>query len=504
MRILVFSFFCIAMAGCMVGPDFRAPAAPPVKRFTESPLPSKTVTARSAKSSGEAQHFLAGRDVPNDWWTLFHSKPINALVCAGLAHSPNLQAAEAALRQAKATWAAQFGTLLLPTIDSHFSGERQQVSGLSVGAGQGTADATNIFTLYSASVSVSYVLDIWGGNRRALESYAAQVDYQQFQVEAAKLTLTSNIVTTTINIASIRAQIAATKAILRAQEAQLSIIKKQLKLGGASGVDLASQETQVAQTRATLPPLQQNLAVFHNALAALVGKVPCELHLPTFNLNDIQLPTALPITLPSTWVRQRPDIRAQEALLHTASAQIGVATANLLPQVTLSGNYGWDGTKLGHLFTPGNVIWNYGTAILQPIFRGGALLAERRAAIAAFDQAAALYRQTVLQAFQNVADTLEALKNDAEALRAQTQAEAAARKALSITERQYKMGGVSYLSLLIAQRQYQQTCINRIQAQAARLADTAALYQALGGGWWNNESVSYKSFSTITYRRFTR
>lgn len=506
MRILFLSFIGIAMAGCMLGPDFKAPAAPQVKRFTTSPLPAKTTTAHSPKTSGKAQHFLNGRNVPKDWWTLFHSKPLNDLVCAGLANNPNLQAAEAALRQAKATWTAQLGTLLLPTVDSQFNGQRQQVSGLSIGAGQGSAARTNIFTLYSASVSVSYVLDIWGGNRRALEGYSAQVDYQQFLLEAAKLTLTANIVTTAINIASLEAQMAATKNILRAQETQLAIVKKQLKLGGISGVDVATQETQVAQTRATLPPLQQTLATSRNALAALVGRVPSELHLPKFNLNNITLPTQLPMTLPSALVRQRPDIRAQEALLHTASAQIGVATANLLPQVTLSGNDGWDGSKLGHLFTPNNIIWNYGTAILQPIFHGGALLAERRAAIAGFDQAAALYRQTVLQAFQNVADTLEAVKNDAETLRAQTQAEIAARNTLSMTEKQYQLGGVSYLSLLNAQRQYQQSCINRIQAQAARLADTAALYQALGGGWWNpeTETVTYKPFTTITFRRFTR
>jgi NodT family efflux transporter outer membrane factor (OMF) lipoprotein len=502
MRILIIPLCCIAMAGCMVGPNFHRPTAPHTPRYTQSPLPSKTTSA-PIKNSGKAQYFVAGRDVPAEWWKVFHSKPLNDLICAGLANSPNLHAAKAALRQAQETWRAQFGTLLLPAIDGQINGaQRRQTN--SIGGTTNSALGSNVFTLYNASVNASYVLDFWGGARRQLESYAAQINYQQFQLEAATLTLTSNIVTTSINMASLKAQISATQEILRSQETQLAIVNKQLKLGAASGVDVLTQETQVAQTRAQLPPLQQNLAKSGDALAVLIGQFPSESRVPTVSLHQLCLPSHLPLSLPSSLVCQRPDIRAQEALLHAASAQIGVATANLFPQVTLTGNYGWNSTNLAQLFSPTNVIWNYGAGILQPIFHGGALFSQRRATIAAYQQAAALYRETVLQAFQNVADTLEALKNDANALQAQNRAESLARKTLSITEKQFKLGGVSYLSLLNAQRQYQQAKINRIQAQAARLADTAALYQALGGGWWNRDATAQKPRISISYRRFTR
>ena len=499
MRILVIVLHCLALAGCMVGPNFRTPTAPQVKRYTEAPLAPKTAGAAHAKGLGKAQYFAAGHDIPTEWWTLFHSKPLNALVCAGLANNPSLEAAKAALRQAQEIYRAQFGALLLPAINGQFGAERERASALSVGAvgPNESSPLAAIFDLYSTSVNVSYVLDVFGGSRRQVEGYKAQAEYQQFQLEAAYLTLTSNIVTTTINIISLEDQIKATRAILHSQEDQLSIVNKQFTLGAASQADVFAQETQVAQTRALLPPLRQNLAKSHNALAVLVGRYPCEIHLPQLTLNALNLPATLPVSLPSCLAQQRPDIRAQEALLHAASAQIGVATANLFPQVTLSGNYGWDATSLGQLFNPGNVVWSYGANLLQPLFRGGSLLAQRRAAIAAFEQSAALYRLTVLQAFQNVADSLEALKNDANALLAQQKAEIAARKTLALTEKQYRLGGVSYLTLLNAQRQYQQASINRIQAQAARLADSAALFQSLGGGWWNRDT-------SVTYRRFTR
>lgn len=490
MRILFISLSCLSLAGCMVGPNFHKPAAPQVKRFTQSNLPPKTTGSTQSPGFGKAQYMMAGRDIPGEWWKIFHSQPLNALICAGLENNPNLQAAKAALVQSQEIRRALFGSLMLPKIDEQFSVSRNRATGSSIGFAGPNASShpiASIFDLSSSSVSVSYILDVFGGSRRQLEAASAQVDYQQFQVEAAYLTLTSTIVLTTVNIASLNSQIEAIQAIIASQEAQLAIVKKQLNLGAASKNDVLTQETQVAQTRAQLPPLQQNLAKSRDALAALTGNFPCQLYLPKIKLSSLTLPRQLPVSLPSCLVQQRPDIRAQEALVHAASANIGVATANLLPQVTLSGNYAWTGPNLGHLFTPQNVVWNYGAALLQPIFHGGALLAQRRAAIAAFEQSAALYRQTVLQAFQNVADSLEAIKNDANAYSAQKTAEDSAHKTLILTEKQYRLGGVSYLSLLDAQRQYQQTCINRIQAEAARLSDTAALFQALGGGWWNRE-----------------
>jgi NodT family efflux transporter outer membrane factor (OMF) lipoprotein len=328
-------------------------------------------------------------------------------------------------------------------------------------------------------------LDIFGGARRELEALRSQVDYQNFQLEGAYLALTTNIVTTAVKEASLRAQIEATQDIITAQEKQLDLVEQQFNLGGASRPDVLTQRTQLAQTRATLPPLEKDLAQARHQLSVYAGNLPSDEGLPEFKLEALQLPQELPLTLPSQLVRQRPDIRASEALLHQANAEVGVATANLYPQITISGNYGSETTEFHNLFGSGTEVWSLGASLLQPIFHGGQLTAQRRAAIAAHDEAAAQYRETVLQAFQNVADTLRALEMDAKTLQAQADAESLARETLELTQKQFQLGAVSYLSLLNAQRQYQQTRINLVQAQAIRYADTAALFQALGGGWWN-------------------
>jgi NodT family efflux transporter outer membrane factor (OMF) lipoprotein len=327
-------------------------------------------------------------------------------------------------------------------------------------------------------------LDVFGGARRQIEGSRAQVDYQQFQLIAAYLTLTSNIVTTAVTAASLREQIEATHELIRAQSSQLNILEKQFQLGGISRETVLTQQTLVNQTRATLPPLEKNLSQSLHALSVLVGRFPnCKL--PVIKLNDLHLPTFIPVSLPSYLVRQRPDIRASEALLHAASANIGVATANLFPQVTITGNTGWESAVLSTLFSPNSKVWSMMVAITQPIFRGGALLAQRRGAIASYYQARENYRQTVLQGFQNVADTLRALEADARTLRAQKRAELSAQANLDLAQLQYKLGGSSYLSLLNAQQQYQTVRLSVIQAKALRYNDTAALFQALGGGWWN-------------------
>ena len=350
--------------------------------------------------------------------------------------------------------------------------------------GQTGADT---FTLFNASVNVSYTLDLFGGVRRELEALQAQVDYQRFQMEGVYLALTSNIVTTVVKEAALRAQLLATRDILAVQEKQLEAIENQLRLGGVSRSDLLAQRTEIAQTRATLPPLEKELAQTRHLLAVLAGRYPHEAaELPAFDFDSMQLPRELPVSLPSALVRQRPDIRAAEELLHAASAQVGVATANLYPQLTLTGSYRNGGRIRSAISSAAALpIFNLGAGLLQPLFHGGALNARRRAALAAYDQAAAQYRATVLQAFQNVADVLRALEADARTLKAQAEAAAAAQDAFDLTRKQFRLGAVSYLSLLNAERQYQQVRISLVQAQAARFADTAALFQALGGGWWN-------------------
>jgi NodT family efflux transporter outer membrane factor (OMF) lipoprotein len=476
---------CLALTACAVGPDFHAPAAPKTQRYTDKILPRQTVSA--PVPGGVSQHFEPGQDIPAQWWLLFHSPIINDLVCKGIANSPNLTAAKAALTEAQENLNAQYESLFFPEVTGMFSGERQRFSASSFGESQ---VPPSIFNLYNTGVNVSYAFDVFGGERRQVEALQAQVDNQQFQLQAAYLTLTANIVTSAITDASLCAQIQATHELINLQQQQLQIVQKQFQLGGAALTDVMTQETQLAQTRATLPPLEKSLAQTRDALATLVGTIPSETNIPDLDLDSLQLPNQLPVSLPSSLVRQRPDIRASEALLHAASAQIGVATANLLPQFSMTASYGAEADNVAALFTHNANVWTFAGNMLVPIFNGGSLFSKRRASIAAYQQAAAQYRQVVLQAFQNVADSLHALEIDALELQAQSLAETSAQTTLTLTAKQYKLGGVSYLVLLNAQHQYQLAHINRIQAQANRFSDTAALFQALGGGWWNQQPKS--------------
>lgn len=471
----------VALTGCAVGPDFRAPEAPDVKVYSGATL--STETAAAPVSGGAAQKLVPGEEIPAQWWTLFRSEPLDVLIRKALADNPTLAAAQATLRQSQENLNALVGSALYPSVDANASVMRQKVSGAAFGQPQSQFSP---FTLYNASVKVSYGLDLFGGARRELEALQSQVAYERFQLEGAYLTITSNIVTAAVKEASLRAQVQATQEIIQAQEKQLELVGRQFQLGAVARSDVLAQRAQLAQTRALLPSLEKELAQTRHQLAVLSGRLPVEAGaLPEFDLDGMELPQELPLSLPSLLVRQRPDIRASEALLHAASAQVGVATANLYPRITLTGGYGSEAVKLGSLFSNGTAVWNLGAGLLQPLFHGGELSAKRRAAIAAYDQAAALYRATVLQAFQNVADVLRALDADARTLQAQADAEEAARDSLDLTQKQFQLGAVNYLSLLNAERQYQQARIGLVQAKAARFADTAALFQALGGGWWN-------------------
>ena len=474
-----------ALAGCAVGPDYRRPAPAAVASYTAEALPAGTAEAKGV--GGAAQRFVPGGEIPARWWEMFRSQALDRWIREALANNPTLDAAEAALRRAQEIRRARSGELL-PTVDGTVSASRQKPSGAPLG------DASlrvNPFTLYNASVSVSYALDLFGRTRRELEALQAQVDFQAFQVEGAHLALTSNIATAAFQEASLRGQLQATRDILATQEALLAMVEKRFELGGVAKTDVLAQRASLAQVRATLPPLEKRLAQTRHLLAALAGRYPGNTaDLPEFDLEDFQLPEELPVSLPSSLARRRPDIRSAEERLHAASAAVGVATANLYPHVTLSGQYGTTATRIGDLFGPGSAVWGFGAGLLQPIFHGGALEANRRAEVAGFDQAAAQYRETVLQAFREVADVLRALEYDASALKAQSDAESAARDTLDIATKQVRFGAASYLSLLNAQREYHQARILRVQAQALRFADTAALFQALGGGWGSRDNPS--------------
>ncbi|MBB5406907.1 NodT family efflux transporter outer membrane factor (OMF) lipoprotein [Paraburkholderia sp. HC6.4b] len=478
-RLYVALCSCVALAGCMVGPDYHAPPAPATDTFTTTPLPDQTASAPGP--AGLPQRFAPAQDIPAAWWTLFHCEPLDALIREAIANSPNMAAAQAALRQARENYTAQAGGTLLPSVDAQLSATREKINGIAFGE----PGLVEEFNLYNASVNVSYKLDVFGGARRELEALHAQIDYQRFQLQAAYLTISANIVTAAVKEASVRAQIDATERIATEEEQQLNVLDQQFSLGGVSRTAVLAQETLLAQTRATLPPLQQQLDQARHQLAVLAGKLPSDTSVPDFTLDMFSLPDTLPVSLPSSLVHQRPDILAADATLHQASAQVGVATAAMYPQITLSASYGAEALTPAQVLRAGSTIWSIGAGLLQPVFHGGQLSAQKRAAEAAYEQAGAQYRETVLLAFQNVADTLRALEHDATGLKAQTDASRAASDSLELTRGQYHVGGVSYLALLDAQRQYQQTVVSLAQAQAARYADTAALFQALGGGWWN-------------------
>lgn len=464
----------ITLAGCAVGPDFKAPAAPETDRYTAQPLPQSTVS--TPVPGGEAQTFAAGRPVPSQWWALFGSDKLNRLVEQAFAGSPSADSARAALRRAQENLNAQRGGLF-PSVDANGSVQRQLANGSVLGQ---PAEFNSLYNLYNASVDVSYTLDLFGGVRRGIEAQAAALDYQQYQLQATYLTLAANVVTSGISEASLRAQIAATRDIIAAFERQLKITEQQFELGSVSTAEVLSARSNLAATRATLPTLERQLSAVQNQLAVYLGKLPSERESTDFELSELTLPRELPLSVPSELVRQRPDVRAAEATLHQSSAQVGVATANLFPQLSISGSFGSQARTSGDLFD--DHVWSIGAGLTQPLFHGGTLSAQRRAAIAAYEQAGADYRRTVLTAFQNVADSLRALETDAEGLRAQHDAVSAAQASLELTEKQYALGSISYLNLLTAQRQYQQARINYLQALASRYQDTAALFQALGGG----------------------
>jgi NodT family efflux transporter outer membrane factor (OMF) lipoprotein len=473
-----------AVSACAVGPDFHAPQAPGTTHYTRDPQPAATVAAPGA--GGAAQSFAPDRDIPADWWTLFHSSALDELMRQALKDSPTVQSAQATLLNAAETYRANRGGLLLPQVDAQGLAERQREPGALLGEPQVPAVIYNVF---GATLNVSYRFDLFGASRRQLESLAAQTDYERFELEAARLSLADNIVTTAVNIGSLHAQVAALTDIIASEREQLKVVQRQFDAGGASRADVLTQQTQVATNEAQLPALEKQLAQAQHRLAVLAGRTPDDSSVPDFNIEQLSLPEQLPLSVPAQLVRQRPDVQAAEALLHEATAQLGVATANLYPQLNLTGSVGSEALNSSDLFKSGSMVWSLAGGLTQPVFHGGELLGLKRAARASLERAAADYRQAVLAALQDVADTLRALEGDARVLQANTTAESDARDALAITKMQYQAGGVSYLALLTAQRQYQLAVQSRVQAQAARYADTAALFQALGGGWWNRENM---------------
>ncbi len=470
---------CLAiLAGCAAGPDFTPPEAPKVSGYTAGPV--ATTVATPGVNGGEAQTFTAGADLSGDWWTLFHSQPLNSLIDQALAANPDLKAAQAALKVAHENTLAQRGAFL-PSVTAGLAATRTRSTDP-----QDPASGASEYSLFTPQVSVAYAPDIFGLNRRTHESAAAQEQSARYQMAAAYVTLTANVANAAVQEASLRSQIDATHELIDLNAKITETMRYQVSKGYASPADLAAQRAQAAQIAATLPPLLTQLAQQRNLLAALTGRYPSETAEYTFDLSSLTLPQDLPLSLPSALVEHRPDVLQAQADMHAASAAVGIAAANRLPNLQLTGDAGSSSLTLRNAFGAGAGFWDLGTAITAPIYQGGALLHQERAAKAGYAQAGEQYRSVVLTAFENVADTLAALQHDAEALKASADAADAAKVSLDIATRQTNAGYGSALSLLNAEQTYQQARISLIQAQASRYADTVALYQALGGGWWQN------------------
>lgn len=485
----------VVLSACSAtGPDFKRPAAPQAGGYAPG-VPA--VTSASVVANGEAQRLHVGRDVPSDWWTLFQAPQLNSLIERSFKHNPTIESAQAALRQAHQYTAAQQG-FFYPAVGASYTPSRNKLAGNMGGNSPGLQEnGGNIqsspaspayYNFHTAQLSVGYTPDIFGANRRQLEAMLAKEEMQRFQLEAVYITLASNVVAAALQEAALRAQIATWEKIVSLNRDNLAIIGKQFKLGAVSRIEVLTQEASLAQAEQSLIPLRQQLEQTRNLLRALAGNLPSEDVAEKFELADLHLPQELPLALPSQLVEQRPDVRAAEAQYHAASAQVGVAAAARLPQFQLSAAVGGMASSPDWMFRSGGTFFNLLGNVTLPIFDGGALKAQEQAAREALVQAAAGYRSTVIVAFQNVADALYTIHADAEALQATAKTEQAMRAVAGITRKQHQAGAVNYQAVLLAEQGHQQALINLIQAQTNRLGDTAALYQALGGGWWNRDA----------------
>jgi NodT family efflux transporter outer membrane factor (OMF) lipoprotein len=482
-----------SLTACALGPNFKRPAPPTAAGYgsasteqtaaVNSPANAAANPAAALSATGgEAQRFVAGMDIPNQWWTLFHSPALDRLVEQALKGNPNVAAAQAGLRQAHELYLAQRAGFF-PNLQGGFSGDRSEFPTNTLTSP--TVASSSTYTLYTTQLTLSYAPDIFGATRRQVELSKAQADSARFQLEATYLTLSSNVVVTAIQEASLRGQITATERLQQLEHQLSGFVEQQRRLGTASDLDVLAQQSLESQTAQTLPPLQKQLGQSRDALTALLGQLPSDEPQETFRLDELSLPTDLPVSLPSKLVEQRPDVRQAEENMHMASAAVGVATADLLPQFAINADLGSSALTLGKLFSPFTEFWDAGASLTQTLFDAGALIHKRRAAYAALDQAGAQYRAAVILACQNVADTLRALQADADALKASADAERAARKTFDLAQKQRALGTISLVTVLNAEQAYNTAELSLVQAQANRYADTAALFQSLGGGWWN-------------------
>jgi NodT family efflux transporter outer membrane factor (OMF) lipoprotein len=476
-------------SGCTVGPDFTQPTTPATNYAASDETPPANAGSRAPKQS-----FVPGGKLAPKWWTLFRSPALDSVVGQAVTGSFTLQGAQARVTQAQEAIAAA-SSGLYPQVDFTAGVTRERVTATSFGLKPTAFPLPPNFNLFQLGPTVRYPLDIFGGTRRQVEQQAALADLQTYQLDAAYLTLTGNTVSQAIQAAGIRAQLKAIADILAIDHRNINLVRTERAAGSVPDSDVVTAQSQLAADETLRPGLDQQLSTTRHALAVLVGQAPADWSPPEFELASLELPEQLPLSLPSELIHQRPDILAAEARLHAASAEIGVATARLYPAITLSGSVGSAALDPGHLFDPAALVWSIAAGLTQPVFDGGLRRAEQRAALAAFKAAAADYQQTVLQAFGQIADALQALAHDADLLSAQQRALDTASEAIRLQRLNYAAGGSGILDLLDIQRQYQQALLGYARAQAQRYQDTAQLLVAMGGGGgWTDKLVVARAF----------
>jgi NodT family efflux transporter outer membrane factor (OMF) lipoprotein len=473
----------VALTGCAAGTRFHEPKLPKGATYIlPSPSPRPFIPGGATRDD---QKLDFGGNLPGQWWQLFRSPELSALVRAALKQNPGLKSAQAALNQSQELFFASESNLL-PKIDGGTQAQREKINAASLGL----PNVRPTFSVVTGALSTSYAPDVWGGIRREIQLSGAQVDYQRFELEETYLSLTSKVVDAAISIAATRAQIAITQKVITDETNELAIIRHQFLIGGASRLDVLQQDTSLAIARAKLPPLIKQLTQSRNQLAALTGVYPNNITNADFSLKTLHLPVRLPISLPSKLIVQRPDVRAAQALLHAACAKLGIAVANQLPQLTISASLGNTADGFTNLFSSVTGVWTIMGGISQTLFDAGALQDKKRAASDDVRKASEQYRSIVIAAFQKTSDALRAVQIDASTFHAQRDAEKKAAQGYSLSKERFLAGAINYLTLLTTDRTWQNTKLALTKDRATRLSDTVALFQALGGGWWNRQDLA--------------
>jgi NodT family efflux transporter outer membrane factor (OMF) lipoprotein len=477
----------LLLSGCTVGPDFKPPAAPSTARYTS---PDETLVGEADAGSGPPPQTLAvGEKVAVDWWTLFQSPDLDSVVKQAIDGSPTLESAKQRLTQAREAIAVA-SSGLYPQVAAGAGVDRQKVSATQFGLQPSAFPLPPNFNLFQVGATVGYSVDVFGGTRRRIEAQSALAEFQRDQLDAAYWTLTGNTVMQAIQVAAMRAQIKSVDDLLEIDRQNLDLVRKERNAGTVPDNDVVSAESQLAEDETLLPGYEEQLSAAKHALAMLLGHSAWDWSAPDFDLSALVLPARLPVMVPSQLIRQRPDIQAAEAQLHAASAQVGVATAQLYPAITLSGGITSSALQAHELFNPAGLVWSIAAGLTEPVFDGGMRRAQRREALAAFKASAADYQQTVLQAFDQVADILQALAADTRLLSAQQHALDMASESVRLERISYTRGGTGLINLLDAQRQYQQAVLGLAGAQARRYQDTSQLLVAMGSGWWHPDPSS--------------